>query len=58
MLSALSMREVGTIILVNREAETAFERSDVILEEVGVFVEIDGFKGEFAQSLSSISVCA
>lgn len=48
MLPALGVREVGPIVLVYGEAEPAFEGADVVLEEVGVFVEVDGLKGEFA----------
>ena len=38
MLTALGVGEVGAIILVDGEAETAFEGADVVFEEVGVFV--------------------
>jgi hypothetical protein len=40
----------------NCETQSAFEGADVVLEEVGVFVEIDGFEGEFAESFSSVGV--
>ena len=38
------------------ETEPTFEGADVVLEEVGVFVQIDGFEGEFAETLSSVGV--
>ena len=38
MLAALGVGEVGAIVLVDGEAETAFEGADVVFEEVGVFV--------------------
>ena len=38
MLAALSMGKVGAVILVDCEAETAFEGADMVFEEVGVFV--------------------
>ena len=38
------------------EAEPALERADVIFEEVRVFVEIDGFEREFAETFSSVGV--
>lgn len=38
------------------EAETALERANVVLEEVGVFVKIDGFEGEFAKSFATIGI--
>ena len=40
----------------DREAEAAFEGADVVFEKVGVFVEVDGFEGEFAETLSSVGV--
>lgn len=38
------------------EAEPTFEGANVILEEVGVFVEIDGFEGEFAEAFAAVGV--
>ena len=38
MFAALGVGEVGTIVLVHGEAESAFEAADVVFEEVGVFV--------------------
>ena len=38
MLAALSVGEVGAVVLVDGEAETAFEGADMVFEEVGVFV--------------------
>ena len=38
------------------ETEPTFERADVVLEEVRVFVEVNGFKGQFAETLSSVSI--
>ena len=38
MLTALSMGKVGAVILVDGEAETAFEGADMVFKEVGVFV--------------------
>jgi hypothetical protein len=56
MLPALGMGQIGAIILVNSETEAAFEGSDMVLEKIGVFVEVDGFEGEFSQTLSPIGV--
>lgn len=56
MLATLRVGEVGTIVLMYCEAEPAFEGADMVLEEVGVFVEIDGFEGEFAESFSAVGV--
>ena len=38
MLAALSVGEVGAVVLVDGEAETAFEGADMVFEEVRVFV--------------------
>ena len=56
MLAALCVGEVGAIVLVDCQAETAFEGADVVLEEVWIFVEVDGFEGEFAQALATVGV--
>lgn len=56
MLAALRVREVRAIVLVHGQAETAFEAADVVLEEVRVFVEVDGFEGEFAQAFATVCV--
>lgn len=56
MLATLGVGEIGAIVLMYCETKTAFEGADMILEEVGVFVEIDGFEGEFAEAFSSVGV--
>lgn len=56
MLAALRVREVRAIVLVHGQAETAFKAADVVLEEVRVFVEVDGFEGEFAQAFATVCV--
>lgn len=56
MLAALGMGEVGAIVLVDCQAETTLEGTDVVLEEVGVFVEVDGFEGELSKTFSSVCV--
>ena len=57
MLATLGVGEVGAIVLVDGQTEPTLEGSDVVFEEVGVFVEIDGFEGEFSETLSSVCVC-
>lgn len=57
MFAALGMREIGSIVLVDGQAESAFEASHVVLEEVGIFVEINVLEGEFAETFTSICVC-
>ncbi|KAL8748354.1 MAG: hypothetical protein Q9184_007364 [Pyrenodesmia sp. 2 TL-2023] len=56
VLAALGVGEVGSIVLVHGEAEAAFEGADVVLEEVGVFVEVDGFEREFAETFAAVGV--
>ena len=56
MLAALGVGEVGAIILVDCQAEPTLEGSDVVLEEVGVFVEIDGLESELSETLSSVCI--
>jgi hypothetical protein len=50
------MREIRAVILVDCEAQTALEGADVVLEEVRVFVEVDGLEGEFTQALATVGV--
>lgn len=38
------------------QAETAFKASDMVLEEVGVFVEVDCLEGELAKTLATVCV--
>ena len=56
MLAALGMREVGAIVLVDCQAESAFETSHMVFEEVRVFIEIDVFEGEFAKTFAPVCV--
>lgn len=50
------MREIGTVVLVYGETQAAFETADVVFEDVGVFVEVDRFEGEFAQAFAAVGV--
>lgn len=56
VLAALGVGEVGAIVLVDGETQATLEGADVVFEEVGVFVEVDGFEGEFAQALAAVGV--
>lgn len=56
MLAALCVSEIGAIILMYCETEPTLKGADVVLEEVGVFVQIDGFEGEFAETFSAVGV--
>ena len=56
MLATLCVSEIGAIVLVHCEAEPTLEGTDVVLEEIGVFVQVDCFEGEFAETFSSVGV--
>jgi hypothetical protein len=38
------------------KTQATFEAADVVLEEVWVFVEIDGLKRELSEALSSVGI--
>ena len=56
MLPSLCMREIGSIVLVDRQTETALEAADVVLEEVRVLVKVDGLERELSETLSSVGI--
>ena len=56
MLPTLGMCQIGAIILVNSKTQATFERANMILEEVRVFVEINGFQRKLPQTFSSIGI--
>lgn len=56
MFAALGVREIGTVVLVYGETQATFEAADVVFEDVGVFVEVDRFEGEFAQAFAAVGV--
>ena len=59
MLLALGVGEVGAVVLVDGEAEAALEGAQVVLEDVGVLVEVDGLEGQLAEALATVGVgCA
>lgn len=38
------------------ETQAAFEASNVVLEEVGVFVEVDGLQRKLSETLASVGI--
>ena len=58
MFAALRVSQVGAIVLVDCKAKPAFEGANVVFEKVGVFVEVDGFEGEFAEAFAPVCVGA
>lgn len=57
MLASLGVREIRPVVLVDCQAQSALEAADVVLEEVRVFVQVDCFEGELAESFASVGVC-
>ena len=57
MLASLGMCEIGAVVLVYGQTESTFEAADVVFENVGVFVQVDGFEGEFAETFATVGVC-
>ena len=53
---SLGMREVGAVILVDSQAEAALEASDVVFEDVRIFLEIDGFKRKLAETFAPVCI--
>jgi hypothetical protein len=41
---------------VDRQTQAALEAADVVLEEVGVLVEVDGLERELAQTFAAVGV--
>jgi hypothetical protein len=56
MFASLSMCEVGAIVLVYRKAESAFEASNVVLEEVRVLVKVDGLERELPETFAAVCI--
>lgn len=56
VLFALRVGQVGAVILVDCETETALEAADMVLEKVGIFVEVDRLQRELAQALATVGV--
>jgi hypothetical protein len=57
VLPALCVREIGAVVLVDGETQTALEAADVVLEEVRVLVEVDRLERELAETLSAVGIC-
>ena len=42
--------------MVDRKAETAFEATNMVLEEVWVLVKVDGFKRKLAKTFATVGI--
>ena len=58
VFSPLSMREIRAIVLVDGKTKPAFERADMIFEEIRIFIKVNGFERKLSQSLPPIGICA
>jgi hypothetical protein len=56
VFAALGVREVGAVVLVDGQAQTALEAADMVLKEVGVFIEVDRLQGEPSETFSSVRI--
>lgn len=56
MFATLRMSEIGSIVLMYCEAKTAFVGANMILEEVWVFIKVDGFEREFPETFTAVGV--
>ena len=56
MLTTLCVCKVRAIILVDSQTESAFKRTDVVLEEVRVLVEVDGFQRKLSKTFTSVCI--
>lgn len=56
MFSALCVSEIRTIVLMHGEAKAAFEGADMILEEIGVFIEVDRFQCKLSKTFASVGI--
>ena len=56
MLATLRVGEIGSIVLVYRQAKATFERTNVVFEEIRIFVKVDSFEGKFSKSFATICI--
>jgi hypothetical protein len=56
VLPSLCVGEIRAVVLMDRQAKTALEATDVVLEEVRVLVEVDGLERELSETFSSVGV--
>ena len=58
MLSTLSVSEIGAIVLVDGKTEPAFEGSNMIFEEIRIFIEVDCLESELPKTLPAVGIRA
>lgn len=56
MLATLCVCKVGAIVLVDCQTETALEAADVVLENVGIFVEIYRLERKLAETFAAVCI--
>ena len=50
------MRQIGGLVVVEREAEFTLVRAEVVAHKVGILLEVDGLGGEGRQTLAPVAV--
>lgn len=56
MLFPLGVREVTPLVVVQRQAQLALVGAQMVLHEVGVLVDVDGFQGQLPEALPTVPV--
>lgn len=56
MLLPLGVRKVAALVVVKRQAEFAFIRSQVVFHKIRVLVDVDGLQGQLPEALPAVSV--
>ncbi len=56
MFFALRVGEVGAFIGVQSQAESAFERAEMVAEDVRILGQVYGLQGKFPQTLTAVDV--
>lgn len=54
MLFALGVSEVTAFVRMQRQAQSTFERAQMVSQDVGIFREVDRLEGELSKSFSSV----
>lgn len=56
MLLSLSVSKITPLVIMQRQTQLAFIRTQMVLHEIRILVQIDSFEGELSKSLASITI--
>lgn len=56
MLLSLSVGEITPLVIMQRQTQLAFIRTEMVLHEIRILVQIDSFEGELSKSLAPIAI--